>query len=205
MDIYPLMLNLHNKEVIIVGGGQVAYRKAVGLHHCGAAITVISPQLHPELHALWETGEIRWDRKYFDPSDMTPTALLIIAATNNREVNARVAHSVSDHQLVNVVDQQALSNCHVPATLRRGKLSIAISTGGASPYLAKAIKEELADRFDETYEQFVAFLAEAREHIKETVIDSTLRQQLLAQVTQDMYRSEQEQAIFLERMGADVK
>lgn len=204
MDTYPLMLNLHNKEVIIVGGGQVASRKVAGLHRCGAAITVVSPQLHPELKALWETGTIRWDQKYFEPSDITPTALLIIAATNSSEVNALVAHSVSDQQLVNVVDQQTLSTFQVPAVLRRGKLSIAVSTGGASPYLAQAIKEELAVRYDESYEQFVAFLAVAREYIKETVIDKTLRQQLLAHVTQDIYRSEQEQAKLLERMGADV-
>src|SRR5690554_374014 len=105
MKSYPIMLNIQDKKVVIVGGGRIAYRKIVSLLEAGAQITVISPMIHIKIEKLIAENRILWKKKVFEPDDLD-CAFIVIAATNNEKVNAHVASSVSAYQLVNVVDNQ---------------------------------------------------------------------------------------------------
>ncbi|MCP8968544.1 precorrin-2 dehydrogenase/sirohydrochlorin ferrochelatase family protein [Ectobacillus ponti] len=150
MKLYPIMLKLAGKKVAIVGGGAIAYRKAAGLAETGADIVVISPQLHESFAAL----SVSWRNKRFEPEDITG-AHLVFAATDDAAVNRQVAEAAADWQWVDVTSEQELSAFYVPAVVRRGDLVLAVSTSGASPALAKRVKQELEQQYGEEYVQIV--------------------------------------------------
>ncbi|MGE7918138.1 precorrin-2 dehydrogenase/sirohydrochlorin ferrochelatase family protein [Viridibacillus sp. NPDC093762] len=178
MTYYPIMLQLKGKYCVVIGGGKVANRKVTSLLNAGAIVTVISPVLHEKLQEKWRNGLITWFEKSFEVSDLED-AFCIIAATNLPDVNAKVKESAMAHQLVNIVDDASGSNFIVPATLRRGDLTIAVSTSGTNPGLAKKLKDDLSLQFDDYYEEYVAFLQNARTEVLTNVIDEKCKKQLL--------------------------
>jgi precorrin-2 dehydrogenase / sirohydrochlorin ferrochelatase len=128
---------------VVVGGGAVAARKARTLHEAGAEVVVVSPEVHPQLRDLGV--EVR-ERPY-EPGDLEG-ADLAFAATDRREVNAAVAREAHARGVrVNVADRPVEGDFAVPSTLRRGGLQVAVSTGGASPTLARRIRGELEEVF----------------------------------------------------------
>lgn len=187
-ETYPIMVNLENKVVVVIGGGQVAYRKILGLINTDALITVISPVIHIKINELVATNQITWKRKLFEPKDLDD-ALLIIAATNHKVVNEHVALSAKDHQLVNVVHNQEMCDFHVPAKLTRGDLTITVATGGTSPTLAKKIRDEIGMIYDSSYEDYLNFLKTARERIKQLHMDQDLKTTMLRNITDFTYRT----------------
>lgn len=176
---YPIMLQLHGKKVVVVGGGKVAERKVLSLSGTGASITVISPQATDELKMLSENGEVAWLQRPFTESDVTG-AWLVFAATNVPEINKLVKEAAGPHQLVMLADDPDASDFHLPAQLKRGRLTIAVSTGGASPSLAKKIRDGLEDQFDEAYEEYLEFLFSKRKWIVKEIEDKALKRRLLA-------------------------
>ena len=198
MGAYPIMLNIKNQEVVVVGGGTIAYRKIRGLLQAGANITVISPEIEERIETLRRERRNVWRKKEFESADIT-SALLVIAATNSNVVNELVAFATMKHQLVNIVDNPELSNFHVPAKLTRGDLTISVATGGASPTLAKVIRDELSSVYDDSYAEYLAFLAEVREKVKNSPLDRATKMHYLKEVTNVMYRhSIEAQQDFLE-------
>ncbi len=198
MGAYPIMLNIKNQEVVVVGGGTIAYRKIRGLLQAGANITVISPEIEERIETLRRERRIDWRKKEFESADIT-SALLVIAATNSNVVNELVAFATMKHQLVNIVDNPELSNFHVPAKLTRGDLTISVATGGASPTLAKVIRDELSSVYDDSYAEYLAFLAEVREKVRNSPLDRATKMQYLKEVTNVTYRhSTEAQTDFLE-------
>ncbi|QCR33305.1 hypothetical protein C1N55_14420 [Lysinibacillus sp. SGAir0095] len=189
-SMYPVMLNLKNKRVLIVGGGEIATKKTKLLLGQNARIVIVSPSLTNTLHTYFLQGEIQWLERDFEITD-TKDAFLVIAATNNREVNAAVRKNCSENQLVNIVDSPDDSNFYNMAYLERGKLKIAISTEGASPLLAKQIKNDLNEFFDESYEEYLKFLLTAREKIKLLVSDEERKHQLLQELLEEKFRKEE--------------
>ena len=187
MGAYPIMLNIKNQEVVVVGGGTIAYRKIRGLLQAGANITVISPEIEERIETLRRERRIDWRKKEFESADIT-SALVVIAATNSNVVNELVAFATMKHQLVNVVDNPELSNFHVPAKLTRGDLTISVATGGASPTLAKVIRDELSSVYDDSYAEYLAFLAEVREKVRNSPLDRATKMQYLKEVTNVTYR-----------------
>ena len=188
------MLNITDRPVVVVGGGSVATRKVTSLLKAQAQITIVSPELSPKLQRLVEEKSIEWRKKTFAPDDLD-RAFLIIAATNSTnvnkevsrykivscsEINEFVAQSVHPHQLCNVVDREDLSQFIVPSVVRRGPLAIAVSTSGANPKLAQKIKKELETQYDETYEDYVLFLQQARRQIIDEITDAELKSVLLS-------------------------
>ena len=138
------------------------------------------------------------EEKEFESADIT-SALVVIAATNSNVVNELVAFATRKHQLVNVVDNPELSNFHVPAKLTRGDLTISVATGGASPTLAKVIRDELSSVYDDSYAEYLAFLAEVREKVRNSPLDRATKMQYLKEVTNVTYRhSIEAQQDFLE-------
>lgn len=200
METYPIMLNMKGKAVAMVGGGRIAYRKMVGLLRAGANVTVISPEINLNIEKLINENQIAWKKKLFEPGDLD-FVWLVIAATNSKEVNEFIALSAGDHQLVNVINNHNKGNFHVPAKLTRGELTISVATGGASPILAKVIRDELAVIYDETYEDYLSFLAKSRKKMKLVTCSQKTKTHLLNIITDDTYRkSKSKQKDFLEMM-----
>ncbi|WP_066249769.1 precorrin-2 dehydrogenase/sirohydrochlorin ferrochelatase family protein [Neobacillus drentensis] len=175
---YPVTLRLVGKKVVIVGGGKVAERKVKGLLDTGAEVVVISPEATDEIQGLHREGVIVWKQKSAALSDMDD-AFMIFAATNNPQLNQSIKKMAGAHQLVTIADDPGGSIFHVPAHFRRGQLSIAVSTGGASPTLASKIREQLEDQFDDSYESYLEFLSSKRKWILKEVEDASLKRKLL--------------------------
>ena len=136
---YPAFLRLEGKRVLLVGGGKIAARKARDLARCGARVKVVAPRVCPE---AWEPAERVVERR-FRASDLDGAALAV-CATGDEVLNARVSRLCRSRGIwANVVDRPPLCDFFVPAVVRRGRVSIAVSTGGASPFLARRIRRRL--------------------------------------------------------------
>ncbi|QPQ30360.1 precorrin-2 dehydrogenase/sirohydrochlorin ferrochelatase family protein [Lysinibacillus sp. JNUCC 51] len=160
-NYFPIHINIEYKTVVIVGGGHVATQKVASLLPAKASIVVVSPTLDESLLPLAESGQITWREKKFESRDLDD-ASLIIAATNDTSVNEAVQEAAQHWQLINRADAQAESDFITPATVRRGPLVLTVSTSGASPALARKIKADLEEQFDEVYDDYVCFLQQAR-------------------------------------------
>jgi len=192
---YPVTLNLENRCCTVVGGGEVSLRKVKALLAEGAKVTVISPVLHDELQALYETQQsFIWVAEPFR-EELLEGSFLVIAATNLREVNHRAAMWCEAHQvLVNVVDSREESSFTVNAAVRRGDLLIAISTDGASPAVSRAIRMELEKQFGEEYAVMLEIMEDARQKAMETISDEKKRREFLQHLAdlrlQEMLKTE---------------
>lgn len=196
MSSYPILLDLKEKKAIVVGGGQVATRKVEGLLESHAIVTVISPEISETIDNWVQAGRVTYFSKSFEPGD-EQEAFIVIAATNHREVNQSVADNVREGQLLNVVDQPELGNVQLPARVRRGKLTLTVSTGGASPLLAKQIQSELLELYPEDYETYLDFLAECRVRIKQYAQSPEMNRQLLQALLDPIYRDLEVQQVVL--------
>lgn len=181
---YPAMLQLKGRRCLVVGGGRVAERKTTTLLNTGAFITVVSPTLTERLHTFVQTGRIKWRERTFEPEDVQE-AFLVFAATDNSEVNVSVHEALTPYQLINIADRPDVSTFTVPAQLRRGRLLMTVATEGASPGLARKLVSELGEAYDETYEVYVDFLAEARRIVLEQVESPHRRRRLFKQLLDD--------------------
>jgi precorrin-2 dehydrogenase/sirohydrochlorin ferrochelatase len=137
------MLDVSRLSVLVVGGGEVALRKVRGLAEAGARPTILSPEVHPELQALIREHAFDWQRRTYDPGDARGFHL-VFAATDSAEVNAAAAREASERgALASVADDGEGSAFHVPSSIRRDDVVVAFSTGGASPLLARRLRERL--------------------------------------------------------------
>ena len=156
--LYPIFLNLDGKRCVVVGGGEVANRKARKLLQARARVVVISPEVKPEL----ESTAVEVHRRPYKEGDLEG-AFLVFAATDRRTVNAAVSQEARERGIpVNVADEPSDGDFALPSTLRRGHLQVAVSTGGASPTLARRIRQELEDAFGFEWAGVVEELSRAR-------------------------------------------
>jgi len=169
MSNYPVVLTHLESGAVVIGGGEVAARKVEGLLMAGAGVTVISPQLAPALEALVAQGRITALRRAYQPGDLA-RARLVIAATDDPQVNQAVWQEARERDcLVNVVDDPAHCTFHVPAVVRRGMVTIAVGTGGASPALAKSLRRKIEADTGPEYEQLAALLSELRPQVQASI------------------------------------
>lgn len=146
--LYPLFADLAGRAVLVVGGGPVAERKARALLNCGAAVRVGAPRLTRTLRAWAAEGRLAHLTGPFQ-EDWLESAWLAIAATDDRALNARVKAAADARRiLANVVDNPALSSFQVPAIVDRAPLTIAVSSGGTAPILARRLRERMEALFD---------------------------------------------------------
>lgn len=157
-EMVPLVFTLLNKKIVIIGGGKIAFRKAKTFINSGAAITIISPQI---IEDFKEFPIITCINKRFEKDDIKE-AHIVIAATNDKEINQSVKECTTDFQWFNDVSDQKNSDFHTPAVVRRGDLVVSVSTSGKSPILSKKLKSELESYFDEHYVEIVNTYAENR-------------------------------------------
>lgn len=175
---YPMMVDLTGRRCLVVGGGRVAERKVALLLECGAAVAVVSPVATPTIADLAERGAIRLARRPVQSADLEGV-FLAFAATDDAHVNQSVADEVRKAGgLVNVADAPEACDFHVPSVVRRGDLTLAISTGGGSPALAKRLRQRLEATIGSEYEAFLDALRELRARAHEVIADPAERQAL---------------------------
>ena len=166
---YIACLRLTGRDCLVVGGGEIGLEKVEGLLACDGRVTVVAPEVRPELAELAAEGSIAWERREYRGSDLEGK-FLAIAATDDTDVNIAVYDDAERRaMLVNIVDVPSLCNFILPAIVRSGPLAIAISTAGASPALAKRIKREIAERYGEPYARLAVILNDARGWAKATL------------------------------------
>lgn len=163
--LYPVNLDISGKLCLVVGGGPVAARKMKALLLCGGEVQLISPASCEAIAELAEAGAITWHRRPFRSGDVKD-AFLVFAATDDPEVQRRIAEEAARHHvLLNSADDPECSDFHVPAKIRRRDFVIAISTGGGSPALASLLKAQLARDYGDEYGVLVELMARIRRQV----------------------------------------
>ncbi|MCL5021883.1 MAG: bifunctional precorrin-2 dehydrogenase/sirohydrochlorin ferrochelatase [Nitrospirae bacterium] len=176
---YPAFLDIAGKKCVIAGGGKVAERKCTALIKAGAEVTVISPALSPRLEGYRKKGMITHLRRRYREGDAR-SAFAVFAATDSEIANCKVAaDSVSSRALVNVADNPSLCSLIVPSVVKRGPLTFAVSTGGISPAMARAIRRELGALYGRDLVRYLRFLRDLRTRVAGEIQDKGVRGVLL--------------------------
>jgi precorrin-2 dehydrogenase/sirohydrochlorin ferrochelatase len=178
---YPIFLDLRGKRCIVVGGGSVAERKVGMLLEHQASVTVISPTLSRRLQHLADRGAIQTITQNYQTGDLKG-AFLVIAATDDPSINAAVAgQGRKQRALVNVVDDPKHSDFIVPSMVRRGDITIAISTAGKSPALARKLRSILEAALPAEYASLASLVSEVRQELaqRRSSVDSDVWQRCL--------------------------
>jgi len=163
---YPLFLKVRGRKCVVVGGGEVALRKVEVLLGYGAEVKVISPCVCPELAELGSQNSIRIVERKYQEGDLEDT-FVAIAATDDNEINKAVVSEAGQKSvLVNVVDDAEKSDFIVPSYMRRGDITIAVSTSGRSPALARKLRLKLESEFGEEYALLADAIGDIRDELK---------------------------------------
>ncbi|MFC4526546.1 uroporphyrinogen-III C-methyltransferase [Dyella halodurans] len=182
MKLYPLFADLSGRPALVVGGGAVGERKAAALLEAGARVTVGAPRLSPGLQAWVDQGRIEWRAGSFEEAWLDD-AWLVIAATDDPALHTRIAALAEARRLlVNVVDDAALSSFHVPAVIDRAPVTIAISSGGHAPMLARLLRERLEVLIDPVIGPLASLLAAMRSRIRARLPDLAARRRFYDQL-----------------------
>ncbi len=164
---YPVMLDLEGRACLVVGGGVVAARKISGLVDAGGRVTVVSPVLAPAVLDIAREGRLRWWPREYAEGDVVGFALVMVA-TDDDAVNARIAAEARERSVwVNCADDPARCDFILPSVLRRGPLTVAVSTGGASPTMARMVREELEAVLPLDYAAFTEVVADVRRALRD--------------------------------------
>lgn len=165
MSYYPIFLELEGKTVLVVGGGNVAQRKVETLIEYGAAVNIVSKQLTTGLRELVDAGGIRQIGEAFLEQHLDG-AFMVYAATDDNQLNREISQSARKRGvIINAVDQPGDCDFIVPSIVRKGDLSIAVSTSGKSPALARHIRKQLDLQFGNEYQKFLTLMGCLREEI----------------------------------------
>jgi len=173
---YPVFLNLKNQKAVVIGGGKVAERKTRALLKAGASVKIISPSLTRGLELLSRSGKLIHIKRRYKKKDIK-TAFLVIAATSSPVTNTAIAENAEF--LVNVVDNPSEGNFIAPSTVRRGRLSIAIATEGASPAISKAIRKEIEQSYGRDFALYLGFTETIRKKAMNKITDFRKRERFL--------------------------
>jgi siroheme synthase-like protein len=167
--VYVACLLLQDRPCLVVGGGEVGLEKVEGLLACGARITLVSPEAVPELRGYANEGSIEWVERRYETSDLDGK-FLVIAATSDTALNTGIRDDAEARQMLcNIVDVPDLCNFILPAIQRTGPIAIAISTSGASPALAKRMRDEIGQNYGEPFGRLAELLNEVRGWAKDTL------------------------------------
>ncbi|MEF2507360.1 NAD(P)-dependent oxidoreductase [Vibrio mimicus] len=178
MRYFPLFLDLTNKPVLVVGGGEVACRKIDALLRADAKVTVISPQVAPALQSWINEGKCHWIQHFYSSHWLDKRYVQVWATTDNPELNHQVHKDAKEQGiLVNVVDDQPFCDFITPSMIERGRIQLAISSGGASPVLIRNIRETLEAVLAQNLSLLADFGASKRNSIKDFLPNVDLRRQ----------------------------
>ena len=209
MGYYPVFLELNNRPCLVVGGGNVAVQKVSGLLAADAKVIVVSPELRPELQSLLDGGRIAHIPRAYDAIDIEGMQLVMVA-TDDGAVNHQVATDCRQrHIWVNASDDPPNCDFILPSVVRKGKITLAASTSGSSPALARRLREELEVYLSDDFEPLADLLAEVRQELRarHIVVDAETWQQaidgqLRALLAQRRYG--QARARLIARLGVEL-
>ena len=181
---YPLFIELRNKPVLVVGGGQVAERKVDSLLQAEAAVTVVAPSLTSQLKKWEADGSIQTKLRRFEETDLE-NALLVISATDETETQERVATLARARGiLINTVDEPRLCDFIVPAVIRHGDVIVAISTSGKSPALAAALRTKVETVVTRDAARAANLLGTIRSEVHARFADAARRKEVFERIVQ---------------------
>lgn len=167
MSYYPIFVEMTNRPCVVVGGGVVAERKVEALLNAGATVTVISPSLGGLLHSQVEAGKIRYVGREYRSGDLIEYEMVFVA-TDDKKVNSVVAQEARERGVwINAADDPSHCDFILPSVLQRGDLVVAVATGGSSPALSRAIREELESYFTRDYAELTEVAAEVRRELRQ--------------------------------------
>lgn len=179
MKYYPVFLNLKGKNAVVIGGGKVAERKVLTLLKAGAIVKVISPDVTDNLNRLKKKGLLTHLKRHFRDGDIKD-AFIVIAGTSSVRINTKIAQDArclrkSSLPLINIVDNPSDGNFIAPSVVKRGPLTIAISTQGCSPAVAKTVRKELEKLYGTEFTHYLRFLEQIRKKALKKIKDTRQR------------------------------
>jgi len=176
---YPVFVRLNGKRAVVVGGGRVAERKALTLIKAGAKVDIISPTITKNLQRYRDKGLVRHIERDYKRGDLKG-AFIVIAGTSSRDANSAVETEAQERGcLINVVDTPSEGNFIAPSIMRRGSLTIAISTEGYSPAISRAIRRELESLYGPDFTRYLRFAGSIRRKAIKNIRDRKKRERLL--------------------------
>ena len=179
---YPVFLDLRNRRVLVVGGGNIAERKVDSLLEAGASVVVVSPNVAPALNDLAARRRIEVFTRTFADTDLDGVDLAI-SATDDVEAQRNIAAAARSRNVwINTVDQPELCDFIVPAVLRRGEVTIAISTSGTSPALAAALRKKLEGVVTEDVARVARILGAVRSEVHDRFPSPGTRKQIFEEI-----------------------
>jgi precorrin-2 dehydrogenase/sirohydrochlorin ferrochelatase len=208
MGFYPIFVDLDRRRCVVIGGGAVAQRRIEGLLAADATVTVVSPVITDALVKLVTQGALRHIARAYEPGDLAGCNLAFVAM-DDREVNQAIfAEALLRGIWINSADDPENCDFILPAVVRRGELSVAICTGGASPATTRAIREELETYLTADYTRLVQIAGEVRAKLREKSLavsadawNQALKGEFRRLVNED--KREQAKALLLKTLGAD--
>jgi uroporphyrin-III C-methyltransferase/precorrin-2 dehydrogenase/sirohydrochlorin ferrochelatase len=184
MKYFPVFFDINNKRCLVVGGGDVAARKVALMFRAGAQVTVVSPELCESLQNRLANKEIIHEARNFESNDLEACAL-IVAATDDQAVNKKVSELAHSKCIpVNVVDQPELCSFIVPSIIDRSPVQVAVSTGGASPVLARLLRARLETMIPSAYGRLASLMNEFRDKVKDKITTEGKRRRFWEDVAQ---------------------
>lgn len=173
---YPVNINLDNMNVLVIGGGKVAFRKCRNFGDFGKSVTAVSPTFE---EGFSELENVKLIKREFEERDLNNINMAVIA-TNNRKLNVEISDMCRKRNIItNVVDDIDKSDFTVSSYVKRGNLLIGVSTGGTSPSLSAKIKRELEEKYGEEYEEYTLILGKLRKIIIKKYEDKSERKKQL--------------------------
>jgi precorrin-2 dehydrogenase/sirohydrochlorin ferrochelatase len=167
-NYYPIMLDIRDRPALVIGGNSVAAEKAAALHASGARVTVINTTFCDELLDMGRSQAVTLRYKAYERGDLAGAFVVVAAVTYETALAEAIWQEAQGRgQLINVVDVPERCNFIVPSILRRGQLTIAVSTEGTSPSLAKRIRQRLETLFPLAYDKYLRIAAIVRAHLRE--------------------------------------
>ncbi|MCX7746407.1 MAG: bifunctional precorrin-2 dehydrogenase/sirohydrochlorin ferrochelatase [Clostridia bacterium] len=185
MALFPFFIDLKDKKCLVVGGGKVAERKVLALLPFQVEITLLSPKITKTLENHHLQGEIHWICKNYD-DEFLKDSFMVIAATSDHEVNARVYRDGTQAGIhVNVVDDPERCSFYFPALVRRDDLVIGISTSGSFPALSKALRKRIGETLPDDLEIKLQVLKELRKKVKSEIHDINSRESVASALLEE--------------------
>lgn len=196
----PVTLKMNEMPILVVGGGRIATKRVEKLLDARSNnIHVVSPTMTSTLLQFYQKNKITWDQRSFRRSDIEGKTM-IIAATNQPKLHTYIKSLISKDVLFNDVIHHALSNIYFSKEIRRGKLSIQVTTNGASPKLTQRIADDIATTYDDSYEDYVAFLYRCRQLLKGKAMSSRQKSDILEEILDEKYKDKGNQQALISEL-----
>lgn len=178
MARFPFFREVAGEQALVVGGGAVALRRARTLADFGADVLAVAPAFCEDFEKL----SIRCERRAFEMSDLVKSSI-VVAATDDRVLNAQIGNECRARGIeVNVADDPSACTFHFPGIVRRGALTVGISTGGASPAVSAFVREHIEETLPDRLEDILACMDKSRSLVRERIGDQKVRSKILKNV-----------------------